>query len=42
MIKHVESATHTLEQNGVFSKKLFDAIIKYRNQYRISHHTASR
>lgn len=42
MIKHVQSATRTLEKNGAFSKKLLDAVIKYRDQYRDLHRTASR
>jgi TRAP-type C4-dicarboxylate transport system substrate-binding protein len=42
MVKHVQSATRTLEKNGAFSKKLFDAVIKYRDQYRDMHRTASR
>jgi len=42
MVKHVQSATRTLEKNGAFSKKLLDEVIKYRDQYRDSRRTASR
>ena len=42
MVKHVKSATLTLEKNGAFSKKLLDSVIKFRDEYRDSHRTASR
>jgi len=42
MIKHVQSATRGLEANGAFHEKLLNEIIKYRDEYRNTHQTASR
>jgi len=42
MLSHVRSATLTLEANGAFHKSLLNEVIKYRDQYRKTHSTASR